>query len=262
MKLKSIFKGISKYVVKHSPNILTILNITGVASTGILAAKEGAIAHERLEDLSEECQRRFEEGLRDSLDLSAMEKVKATLPIFAPAILVGSTTIGCAIGANRISNHRNAVIASLYSASELAANEYHDKVVELLGEKKEKEIRDAVAKDRIDAAPVSSSQVVIVGDGDHLCFDVWSGRYFKSNIEKVRKVGNWAIEQLKREMELTVNELYYELGLDPIGNGRWCGWEIDDISLKDDFFDFSSQIADNGEPCLVIDFHVMPDMRV
>ena len=52
------------------------------------------------------------------------------------------------------------------------------KVVEAVGEKKEKKIQDAVAKERIDSHPVGTSQIIITGKGSELCYDTVSGRYF------------------------------------------------------------------------------------
>ena len=56
-------------------------------------------------------------------------------------------------------------------------------------------------------------------------------------------------------MSLTLNDLYYELGLEPTKTGDYMGWEVDKEMLN---FKFSSQLTENGTPCLVIDYEVYP----
>lgn len=57
------------------------------------------------------------------------------------------------------------------------------------------------------------------------------------------------------EMYVTLNDFYYELGLDGTKMGDMLGWSIDKgyIDLA-----FSSQLDANGTPCLVIDYQVAP----
>jgi hypothetical protein len=64
------------------------------------------------------------------------------------------------------------------------------KVVEEIGEKKEKVIREKIAQDRVDKNPVSSSEFVVVGSGDVLFMEPICGKPFKSDNEYVRKVIN------------------------------------------------------------------------
>ena len=54
---------------------------------------------------------------------------------------------------------------------------------------------------------------------------------------------------------VSLNEFYSELGLSPIKMGDDLGWNIDDREIR---VDFSSQLAEDGTPCLVIDFSVSP----
>jgi hypothetical protein len=53
---------------------------------------------------------------------------------------------------------------------------------------------------------------------------------------------------------VSLNELYDELGIDRTAVGDDLGWSVD--KLID--IGFSSQIADNGEPSIVLDYRVAP----
>lgn len=243
--IRTIRRGIQfagKKVFQNSPVILTGLGIAGTATTAILAAKETQKASIVLDDLSE----RYEGEIPKKVAVKELAKV------YLPAILSFGATSACMIGATSISLKRNAVIASLYSASEIAAKEYHNKVVEMIGEKKEAEIRAAVSKDHLDAKPVVDSQVIITGIGDSLCYDEHSGRYFKTDIEKLRRLENDINRRLLSEMWVSLNEFYYELNLEPVKLGDSMGFTVDHPLS----FHFGSHIASNGQPCLTIDYDV------
>lgn len=86
-------------------------------------------------------------------------------------------------------------------------------------------------------------------------FDIVSGRYFKSDIDKLKKAENELNRQMRNEMYISLNEFYYAIGLESIKLGDSLGWNIDDgyINLR-----FSSQLATDGTPCLVIDYEYGP----
>jgi hypothetical protein len=169
---------------------------------------------------------------------------------------MGGLTIFGIIWSHRIDARKNAVIAGLYSASELALKEFQSKTIEEIGEKKVEQIRDKIAKDHLDKNPMSNNEIIITGLGDVPCYDTWSGRYFKSNIEKIRATENVINHEILAgsEMWASLNQLYYELGLPPVKSGEEMGFDVDHML----HFQFSSHIADNGQPCFVIDYTVVP----
>ena len=54
------------------------------------------------------------------------------------------------------------------------------------------------------------------------------------------------------EIYVTLNEFYYEIGLDSIGVGEDLGWNIDDGLIE---LSFSSQVTADGTPCLVVNYY-------
>ena len=54
---------------------------------------------------------------------------------------------------------------------------------------------------------------------------------------------------------ISLNDFYYELGLDPVKNGSALGWNLDSGLIE---LDFSTCLAENDEPCVVIDYLVGP----
>ena len=231
--------------IKHSNLILTCLNVGGVVSTTLLGMEARSKADILMADL------------RDKYypdEPPIKEILKTVGPVYIPTVISGSLTIGCAIGQNRVSHKQKMALASLYTASEVAMKEYQAKVVEMIGEKKEQKVRDEIAKDHAQQTPMINSQVIVTGKGDNLILDDWSGRFFKSDIEKIRRVENDVNRSIISNMWVTLNEVYYEMGLEPIKLGNTMGWNIDRM-LR---FRFSSQIAPNGDPCLVVTFEQPP----
>ena len=246
MQIGKLIKQIGSFVTKNSPTILTGIGIAGLVSTTIFAVKATPKAVKILEDeLSD---------LPDGSKLKKTEVVKLTWKCYIPTLVMGGITIGCMVGANSISAKRTAAMTSLYSLSELALKEYQSKVVEIVGQNKATQIKDEIAKDRINKNPKSDGQVIITGKGETLCYDILSDRYFKFDIEKIRKIENQINKTILSEDFVSVNDLYYELGLKNSDLGDDMGWDIDN-NLN---IEFSSQLSDDETPCLVINYKVVP----
>lgn len=238
-------KEVPKFLRKHSPEFLTGLGVTGMVLTTITAVKATPKAL-RLIDETE---------IKDGKRLTKKEIVKTTWKCYIPSAITGAASIACVIGASSINAKRNAALAAAYAISVQDLADYKKKALEVVGEKKEEAIRDAIAKEKLDQKPLNNSEVIMTGKGETLCFDPLSGRYFKSDIEKLRKAENTLNRRMRDEVWLTLNDFYVELGLDEIDIGNNLGWDIDRGYIE---LDFSSQLTQNGVPCLVMGQHRPP----
>lgn len=245
MKFSSMIESVKKNLSDHSPELLLGFGIAGMASAAVMAVKATPRAIELLED---------EEDILNR-DLTKIEMVKVAWKPYIPAAIGFSVSAACLISANSINAKRNAMLATAYHISERALTDYVDKVVEVVGEEKEREIRDAVSRDRMKSDPVSNQEVVLTGKGEVLCYDSISGRYFKSDMNELQKAENIFNKNLLSENYCPLNDFYDELGLDPIEVGDYVGWNIND-GLMDLYF--TTQFADNGEPCLVVNYITEP----
>lgn len=268
MKEKII--GISKifrtYAQKNTPEILMAIGIAGMTTSTVMAVKATPKAlllieeekrrrnHEQISNAKSEYAKEYHTKHRVE-NLSIKDTIRVSGVCYVPAILVGAMSIACLIGSSSVSRRRSTALAAAYTLSETALKEYQDKVIEEIGHKKEKNIRDNIAKDQIDSHPITRSNIIITGKGETNCFDLLSGRYFKSDIEKIRKAENELNKQMREENYITLNEFYYEIGLPDIDIGDDIGWDIDHGYID---LDFSSQLDEEGTPCLVIGHHVRP----
>ena len=164
-------------------------------------------------------------------------------------------SVTCLISSGSVNAKRNAALATAYKISETALTEYKNKVVETIGEKKEQVIRENIAKDKVDQNPVSNSTVIISDKGNTLCYDAAVGRYFRSDLDKIKRAVNEINRKMTYEMYVSLNEFYDELNLPNTDLGDELGWNMDDGLVE---IDYSSQIADDGTPCLVIGYSIAP----
>lgn len=247
-KLTTIMKGIRKATKKHTPEILMGIGIAGMVTTTVLAVRATPKALMLISERESEDEEAYP-------SLTPLEKVKVVWPCYAPATIVGVLSITCLICSSSVNARRNAALATAYALSESTLKEYQTKVIEEIGEKKEKAVRDAIDKDKIEQKPVSTSNVILTEKGNTLCFEKLSGRYFKSDIEKLKKAVNELNRQMRYDMYVSLNEFYYAIGLDGTEIGDMLGWNIDKGYID---LDFSSQLTDEGTPCLVIGYTVLP----
>lgn len=239
-------KTLSMTVTKHSPEILTGIGIAGMITTVVMAVKATQKALLLIEE---------KKGEEDTDILKPVEVIQVAWKPYIPAAITGVVSVACLVGASSVNAKRNAVLATAYSLSETALSEYKDKVVEVVGEKKEQTIRDEIAKDHIQKDPVTNHEVIITEKGNTLCYDRIAGRYFKSDIEKIRQAENYLNKRMMSEMYVSLNEFYYELGLRCTDLGNELGWNINDGFID---IDFSSQLTEDGDPCLVISYRIAP----
>lgn len=241
--VSKFFKNTQMAISKHSPEILTGIGVAGMITTTVLAVRATPKALKLIEE-KKKAERKD--------NLTAVDTVKATWKCYLPAAITGVTSIACVIGANSVHMKRNAALVTAYKISETALTEYREKVIETLGEKKEKTVREKIERDHVEQNPVSKSNVIVTNNGSTLCFDYYSSRYFESDIEHFKKAINQLNSVMLREEYVSLNDLYDELGLEHTGVGDSMGWNISKVGRDLIRPSISSCIADDGRPCIVM----------
>lgn len=238
----------ARLIKANAPAILTASACIGTVTTAILTAKSTTLAIERIADYCED-------NLRSPEDLTWREKFAISYRVYIPPAIAGAATLVSIVAANRVQYSRGAAFALAYSGSEAAFRRYREAVSDVVKPKDVQKITSRVAEKSIQEAgqPIPGT-VLVASSGDVLCYDVFSGRYFRSDIETIRRVENNINGQLNAECYASLNEFYAGLGLPPISAGELVGWS-DPNSLS---VEFGSQLTDKGEPVLTVDFLVSP----
>ena len=243
MSFGTTMTKIGKKVAPHVPDILTATACIGVGATAVMCGKNTLTAHDILKAYDEE-----------NPDATTKDRVLKAAPAYIPTIILATATIACIIGARTTSAKQTAALASAYTIASEAAARYRDKVLEVVGEEKAKEVDEKIADEQLKAHPLSEQQPIIVGTGKVLCFDTLSSRYFMSDMETLRKVQNDMNRIILDDMYASLNDFYYRIGLDPMNLGEELGWTIDSlIDLK-----FTSRLSEDGQPCLVVNYESVP----
>ena len=241
-----VTNAIKTTAIKRCPEILTGIGLAGMITATVLAVCATPKAVRLLDE---------KKKALNADKLPVTETVKATWKCYIPTAVTMVLSSACIIGANSVHVKRYAALGAAYALSESTFKEYRDKVVETVGDKKEQKVHDEIAKEKIEKQPVSSSEVIVTGKGETLCYDSISGRYFKSDMEKLRQAQNELNRRMISEMNISLNDFYAEIGLNEISIGDNIGWDINKGLIE---LGFSSQLADDGTPCLVVDFRNPP----
>ena len=240
--------GVTQFFKANAPAILTASACVGTVATAVLTAKSTTLAIERIADYCED-------NLRSPEDLTWREKFAIYYRVYIPPAITGVATLVSIVAANRIQYARGAAFALAYSGSEAAFRRYRDAVADVVKPKDLEKVKARVAEKSLsEADKPHSGTILIASSGDVLCYDIFSGRYFKSDIETIRRVENNINGQLNLECYASLNEFYAGLGIPPIAAGELVGWS-DPNALS---VEFGSQLTEKGEPVLTIDFLVQP----
>lgn len=250
-KMSNIIGKTKGVLSKYSPEILTGIGVTSMVTSTILAVK----ATPRAMSLIKEKEDFVNKARLTRRELTKKEIIQTTWKEYLPAISFGLSGVVFVVCGCRINSKRGAALASAYAISERTLSTYRDKVIETIGEKKEKDLRNKINQDAVDKNPPQNNQVIITSKGNTLIRDSLSGRYFRSDLDTIRKVVNELNRQITHQNYISLNEFYSYIGLDGVKNGDKMGWNIDDGLIE---LDFSTCLADNDEPCICIDFDRPP----
>ena len=259
--LTKFIKGFSDGISKHGPEILTGIGIAGAITTTILAVKATPKALELIED--EKSKRISEATIEEArawseaggIKITPVEYVKIAWKPYIPAIITGTASVACLIGATSVSTRRTATLAAAYKLSETALTEFREKAVEVVGEKKVKEIKEQITQDKIDNHPVSKSEVIITDKGNTLCYDALLDNYFRCDIDRIKAAVNKLNREMTYNMYVSLNDFNDEIGRSRTKLGDELGWNLDRGLIE---LEYGSHLTDNGTPCLSINYLVEP----
>lgn len=224
--LTSLLRTAKRQAVKNAPHILMGLG-TGCSVTAVIfAAKATPEARQAVQEAE------YEKG--DSL--TKVEVVKAGVKYYIPAALMETLALAAFWCAHGIDIRRQAVTAGLLSAAQEALIEYERKVKEMIGEKAEKEVHNAIAQDQVDRNPPPTTTVILPDDAES--WWIIDGQYFRSTYSAIKDAQNQANHHMIQHMYLSKSELYWLL--DPMhaylktdGDEGAEGWNVDRLLVLD-----------------------------
>lgn len=252
-KIKNFISTAKNFEEKNKPAICMGTAIAGVILTGITAYQAGQKIQEILLSHEEDFETAKTHEEKKKVVFSV---VKEAVPAVLPPIIIGGASIAAIVTGNKESNKRIATLAAAYSVSERGMKELNDKMTDMLGEKKVRSIKEEIAKDHVkkDRTP-AENQIILTGDGDVLCKDVYSGRYFRSNAQKIGAAINEVNAECASSMYVSLNELYEKLNLPQIPLGEDLGWNCEDLFRGQLPITFTAVLTEDNQPCLALEYN-------
>lgn len=254
MNFSQFVSQLGKTVNDNSPLILTGIGVGGVVTVALLTGKATIKATRLIDDVE------FVPHVRPGSNKAEMarveiltfkDKFKLVWPLYIPAAGTAALTITAVVMANRIGTRRAAAMAAAYAISQESFQEYREKIIEKIGEGKERKARDEIAQEHINRTDFSN--VIVTGNGDVDFLDDYSGRPFRSTMEDVKHAVNKINNRINHQVYASLNDLYNELGLDNIPVGEEVGWTQQLVEPV-----FTTGVTKDNRPCFVIRFQVEP----
>lgn len=227
----------------HEPEVLTAIGLVGVATTAYLTGKASFEAARVIDKEQDRL-----DSFPKSHPLDNKEKVKLVWKHFIPATLSGIATGACIVGVHRAQGKRTAAAVAVAAVAEQGFAEYREKVVEQLGKTKEQKVRDDISQERVQKNPPS---VVFTGTGHVMCCESFTGRYFNSNMEALKKAEREINARTGTDMYVMLSEFYDLIGLPHTSHSDYIGWDSD----KPMELLISAVISEGDMPCIAFDYN-------
>ena len=243
-------KKVVSGIVKNAPKILTGISIaSSIVSVGF--AVKGTILAVEIE---KQRKAKIESGELPEPEHPKLAVIKSVWKCYIPAATFLTASVCTSLYGTSISTIRTAMATSACEASKLAFEEYKAKVVEQIGEEKEKQIRQEIIKEQVSRCETPQIQTVAPFE-KYLCKEKYTGAMFYSNLYEIKD------EFLKMNYDLThcgSDELSMMMYLDHFGidsREEELGWNVGMTGLLE--LSYCMESDDYGRPVLVFG----PDQR-
>lgn len=256
---------------KYSPEILLGIGVVGIIGSTVLACKATLKVEGIVDDAKEKIDKiKYADKEIDDATYSEMDyKKDMTLvyvqtgakfvKLYGPAVGLGVISVGCIMGSHNIMKKRNVALMAAFKLAEQSYADYRKRVVEELGEEKDRQFHYGIKTETIQAEKIDENgkkkkvnEVVEFVDPDKHSiyarfFDECSTQWSKTpeyNLVFLKAQQNYANDLLHCRGHIFLNEVYDLLGLPRSQAGALVGWVM--TGDGDNFVDFG--IYDTNNP--------------
>ena len=293
-KMIRMYNNSKNVVEKHSPEILAGVGVVGVVASTVMACKATMKLNDILEESKEtrdkikevESNPRYEaeyshEDAKKDLTINYTQTAMKIAKLYAPAVILGSASLGCLLASNDILRKRNAALSAAYMTVDKSFKEYRQRVVDRFGEEVEKEIRYNIKAEEVtstvvteDGSETTVTETVKTMDpnlySDYAKFFDEASPYWQKdpeyNLMFLKSQQQYATDLLRARGRLFLNEVYDMLGIEKTKAGQIVGWVYNpENPIGDNFVDFGifdmskervRAFVNGYEPNILLDFNV------
>lgn len=253
--LNDVRQKATEFATANAAVLLTAGGVVGTVATGIVSWRGG---YKTANKIGEENRDFFEEAQRNGesdswTPMSTKDQAIRAIPYALPPLVIGGATIASIIMGHKVSAQKAAALAAAYGLAERNLSEYKEKVTEKLTGPKKQAIEDEIAQDRVNNTP-GASQVIVL-DGDVLCFDQSTGRYFRGSMEKINRALNSLNAEIQNHGHASAQYFYDELDLEETTWTKDVGWGNTGQLVE---LVITTTKSHDEKPCLAIDFNRLP----
>lgn len=284
---------------KHSPEILIAAGVVGVVSSAVMACKATTKLSGILEEQKEQkdqindyvkdhgyTEKYTEEDHKKDLAVVTVQSGLKVAKLYAPAVALGTLSLGAILTSNNILRKRNVALAAAYTAVDRSFKEYRGRVIERFGKELDRELRYNIKAKEIEEVVVNpdgtetiEKKVVEVADNPNeysdyaRFFDVGNDNWSKDpefNLMFLKRQQDYANDKLKEQGYLFLNDVYTMIGIPKTKAGQVVGWVYDEKNpIGDNYVDFgiynlhrqaNRDFVNGYERTILLDFNVDGDI--
>ena len=270
MKMNAVMANVSRFAAKakfklgkHSPEILMVVGAVGAVTSTVMACKatlkvnDILAAHDAtvatIHDVQEgkvqikAGEEYTEEDVKKDLTTTYVQTGLKIAKLYAPAVILGTLSIGCMFGSNHILQKRNAALTAAYVTLDKAFGDYKERVTERFGDRVQTELEHGIKAVEVESKVVNEDgteetikSYVDEVDGAHSPYDLifdemideWQpdAQYNKWHLSHVEDQAN---RRLRTQGYLFLNDVYRMIGRYNSGEmivkpeGQIVGWLYD-----------------------------------
>lgn len=270
MKMNAVMANVSRFAAKakfklgkHSPEILMVVGAVGAVTSTVMACKatlkvnDILAAHDTtvatIHDVQEgkvqikAGEEYTEEDVKKDLTTTYVQTGLKIAKLYAPAVILGTLSIGCMFGSNHILQKRNAALTAAYVTLDKAFGDYKERVTERFGDRVQSELEHGIKAVEVESKVVNEDgteetikSYVDEVDGAHSPYDLifdemideWQpdAQYNKWHLAQVEDTAN---RRLRTQGYLFLNDVYRMIGRYNSGamivkpEGQIVGWLYD-----------------------------------
>jgi hypothetical protein len=266
-KMMRLYNNSKNGIQKHSPEILAGVGVIGTVTSAVMACKATLKLNDILDDCKETRNKikevaenpKYEneytpEDVKKDITINYAQTAVKIAKLYAPAVILGSASLGCLLASNDILRKRNAALSAAYMTVDKSFKEYRGRVAERFGEEVEKEIRYNIKAQEIETvvANEDGSETVVMEEAKVMDPNLYSdyAKFFDEanpnwqndpeyNLMFLKSQQQYANDLLKARGRLFLNEVYDMLGIDRTKAGQVVGWTYNPNNpTGDNFVDF------------------------
>lgn len=189
--------------------------------------------------------------------LSTKDYFSTIWKYYIPTAVCTTVSFPLIIMGNKEYGKKLASFAAYASATATSLQKLEEKIPQVVGKENEQKIKEAVAQDKVDKAPVQNPSLLVAGDSDQLFYEPITNQYFRSTINKMDKLKNQLTNRLCGSTfgEVYFDEFLQEIGLEGSQATEYMEWSTEgsDTSTHKVDYDYLPAIK-HDKPVITLDY--------